>query len=656
MNDSSHPENHCACPASEMALSSWTYAVFSGLALFFAITQVLLITTGLLRIGMTTFRAWLILVVAAALSVYFGRSLRRADHRAWGRPRSPSPPANFFGHAVGALIVLAILVALVIHVWCWILAALVPPHHYDSLAYHIPAIHGWVQAGRISWVPASNPLADGFPKAIEAFSFLMYYALATDLLVNSANLWFVPLGVLGMVLLSKSLGVRGRWAWLTGALFLIVPIHLAQASACYVDIAFSSAVVGMFAVTSLMIQKRQPIGWRDTLIWGSLAGLMMGAKGTGAPFSVLCGMALAWIVFTRRGPRPWQRRLACLTIAAFVAGTVGSYWYVRNYIYTRNPLYPVEVTVGSRVIFPGRKDVLWSWRENVLSHAPDSRLMLEWPPQLAFLLTWTQMRGSLDSLFGGLGFLWPAGALPAVIYVWLAPRYRRIARHRRALIVLTLLTAAMFVVQPERWWSRLTTWLYALGLPCFALAFQDAYAPNAGRRRWPALVLYGLALTYVCLVEGAVLSVNSWRGYRYLRLVTGSETCVVRPHPAITFGSLAGTVFDEVVASEKVALVSGLHGYAALLEGFLGTPIGARHIEILPASPTESDIRRIKDMGIRWVLVQPDPPPLLRRHALEIHKLSLGPAGVFVNVIQLPLPAKSTAPEHHASARIECRQ
>jgi hypothetical protein len=410
-------------------------------------------------------------------------------------------------------------------------------------------------------------------------------------------------------------------------------------------------MIALLATMCLMLRKTSPVNWLDMILWGASAGLMLGAKGTGAPFVGLSGIALLWIGFVRRRDQSWRRWVAGVALGSAVALALGSYWYVRNLIFEGNPIYPYHVDLGPWRVFPGISTTEeWvGWSRYAMQNAGDSTLILKWPSRLAFLATWLQLGGTTNYMFGGIGYFWLAAALPSIVWVWLSPYHRRRKSGRRELALMTLLIGVMFVWLPGRWWSRLTIWIYALGLPCFGMAF---YASSRSTRslagRALSMVLM-LAMIVVALVEGHFQLSHEWRGYRRARLTSGVSSLLVPPTLKIHFIALSGTVFEEVMASDRVAR-NNFKGYADYLTGLLSLPLGQRDIDILPDSPTLADISRLHAKGTEWVIwdvespteefPHEEPPEILKRHAVFRRKLHIG-AGFDIHVIRLAKPGEA---------------
>lgn len=565
-----------------------------------ALVQVLALWSGAL--GMTVDRGVAVALLAAAgvggllLAMRFATGLRRAPDAA----REPVPVWYRLLRAVLGLGVVAALAWFVrIQVDLWNLAARRAVLDWDGLYYHIPAMHGWAVAGRVTWL---HDLADiifgnGYPMAVETFTWLLHYVLGTSDLVDAANLWFWPLGATALATLAHVLGARGIWPWLAAALLGCVPVVVCQSVTCYVDPAFACTVMGAVAASCLLVfHDGRLVAWRAVL-WGFNLGLMTGAKGTGAPFAMLLAAAVAVAILLREGLaawRVWWPRLAVAVVACFL---VSGFWYGRNLLETGNPIHPIQVAFGENVLIPG-------YDPAAMLQANQPPWLTAEPAPLRVFVAWTQPDAPVSGYAPttGLGRIWLYGGVPAVLLLWARAWRRRREESLAPLLFLTVLVLLLLAVQPARWWGRMTIWLHALGLP--ALAAVASHAVGGLRRAvWPAAVLAGVAAV-------VVLGIRETDATRDLEWQAGRAAPTIPDGPpgdflstrTLFFGNMdlvAGS--EEFWAARRIAR-SRWGRVGTLLGGTLGLPLGRRELRLLPDAPTAADLEALRRDGFTWVV------------------------------------------------------
>jgi hypothetical protein len=213
-----------------------------------------------------------------------------------------------------------------------LMLALTPPISWDGLFYHLTGPALYIAQGRIAPLDINIPHL-AFPSLLE-----MLYGLAMLLRGDgAAKLLHLIYGLLLAALVYR---LSRRWQGQEEArwsLLLLVgmPMIAVLAAWAYNDLAL--ALYQLAALYALLAwQETGHGGWLRT--GGILTGLALGLKYTA--FSLpLIGLACLLIL---RPPRfeqaPGRWRAACAF--ALLAGLVAAPWYLRNWAFTGNPVYP----------------------------------------------------------------------------------------------------------------------------------------------------------------------------------------------------------------------------------------------------------------------------------------------------------------------------
>jgi len=615
---------------------------FAAWAVLLALVEVLVLSASALGLALSPAAAWGVLVLAAAgaaACAWRWPAAPRADApraatasnppagAAPGSPDAAPAPSGRAGRAAAWLAAGALL-AWSISVWLrlLVLAWRRPPYDWDGLYYHLPALQGWVQAGRVTWLEhlPDIPFANGYPMGVETLGFLIHRITGSSRLVDGGNLVFWPLAALALAVLAGRLGLRGPWRWLPAGLLAGAPVLVGQSATCYVDPAFAASVMASFAAAVVFAQDacRRPV--RSGLLLGACLGLMLGTKGLGAPFLLVTLPVTVLARLLAGGPSRWRRPLAGGLAALAAALAVGGYWYVRNAIHTGNPLFPVELRLGERLLAEG-----WDMKGLLSANMPG--WLADLPRAARPLVSWLQPEAPVTGYAptSGLGYLWPAGGLPAALWMLWRAR-RRGAPWRAAGLTLGVLALLLFVVQPAPWWGRFTLWLHGLGLPCLALAAAAAAglawrqgAPAAGRALAAALLVVYLALAGVAVWEGETALAHAEREGR---LPDGMRYLSSRDY---VFPDMAGAPgWDACLAAPRVAR-SDWSRLGTLLGGVLALPLDARTLSHVTRWPDENTLARLADEGVEWVvwdrLGAGDAPPILLEAARETYRFAPAP-------------------------------
>ena len=232
------------------------------------------------------------------------------------------------GFSSKALRIVLLTLSAALAVLSLLLCALPPDgNEWDALAYHLAFPKLYLQAGRMVEIPFMHqsyfpPLQDmlylwGLSVADESAAKVMHWAVGM-------------LAVLGAAGFLQRRGVSGAWG---AALVLGAPAFLWQMFSAYADLATALyASLGMFALAYAVQEGSRRWLWLS----GALMGFALATKYTALLTAGLWGVVgLVWLV--RAGQ---ARLLPTLVGAGLLAAAIGAPWYIRNAVWTGNPVYP----------------------------------------------------------------------------------------------------------------------------------------------------------------------------------------------------------------------------------------------------------------------------------------------------------------------------
>lgn len=228
-------------------------------------------------------------------------------------------------------------------VWWWVavltlvaiplvLAPLSPPTYWDELAYHLPYARFWAEQGALTVSPwLRYPLGP--------YNLNLLYAAA--LIVGSDVLPHLLHGLTAALTALLTLGLARRFMdGRVGAIAAILVLYTTRWgwSNAYVDMGLTLFWSAAFAALALRHAEGDE---RFSLMAAFFAGIAVGIKYQGLfylPAFVLLALAV-------------ERRPAAVARAATIFILVGSYWYLRNYWISGDPVHPIG----------GRLFGFWLW-------------------------------------------------------------------------------------------------------------------------------------------------------------------------------------------------------------------------------------------------------------------------------------------------------
>ena len=263
-----------------------------------------------------------------------------------------------------AMLAGAVLIALVVVVAWRSLSA--PTYDFDVLTYHLMFPARWIQDGAISIIPTwcGDPAPAYAPMACEVYYAWLFLPMGQDTLARCGQFpfWLLLLIAAQGLAGELRLGLTGRRC--VAILVVLVPSIAAQAGTAMVDVALAAHLAAV-ACFCLGVVRRPPRPDRleaaaadanrvgDVMGLVLAAGLLLGTKYIALAYVAAFLPLLVWVKWRCLGNWRSLFRRPALLLAMLVAYWIGGFWYVRNAALTGNPVYPLEVRIGTTVLFEG---------------------------------------------------------------------------------------------------------------------------------------------------------------------------------------------------------------------------------------------------------------------------------------------------------------
>ncbi|MGH7556059.1 MAG: hypothetical protein ACREMQ_23905 [Longimicrobiales bacterium] len=340
------------------------------------------------------------------------------------------------------------------------------PDGWDGRYYHLPLALRWLQDESLR-MPASLVWQFSIPANAEL---LMMLGIGTGVeqAATAFNLLSLAMIGTGVYLVARRLGAERDDALICSMIALSMPILTYQFFTAYVD-AYAAAF--LLAGLVLFLHREEPIWTRGVaeprrtkegrgtppsalrstaisdLLIGAVFGVAVGTKLTSLAYAGIGGGAMALALFASRG-RSAALRFAGLVSVGFFA-TAG-FWLWRAWSATGNPLYPLEIAVGDKVLLDG-------FQSSHMTPEDDWSLFVRSPADW-LVYAWTEWHSSGYSFGTGQGF----GAAFAT-FVPLGIVYLIVTTLRRRRRELGSALLAGFAAGVVVWWFMMH------GIPRFAV-------------------------------------------------------------------------------------------------------------------------------------------------------------------------------------------
>lgn len=456
-----------------------------------------------------------------------------------------------------------------------LLRALTPPTDYDGLMYHLTAPQTFLREHRLLSF-THNPGAN-FPATVEML-YTIALGLGSPMAATVLHLSFGLLTTLAIFCLAKRFLSREA-AWLSMAVLWSIPIFVTEAGWAYVDLAWTFyEFLALFAFL-LWTQYRS----RRWLIFAALLmGFALGTKYLALYGFLLLVVAIATVdwVAHRKGLRSVAKDLLLFGV---VSGFVASPWYLKNWLWLGNPVYPFFI--GGLNYSPHRVEATaYLARNRGLGHCLRCYLLLPWN-----IYTRSQHFGHVHPA--------PPSPLYLLLPLWVLWRKNRIVN------LLLALSSLRFAL-----WAVSTQDLRYL-LPIYpALSVATGYILHQtilhGRQRLPwdffvrALVMSMLLINVgLQLYKEATTSGNPWP------VILGRESQVAYLRRSLIIYPATQFINDNLPLEAKVLLIGDARGYYLQRQYIPDTTIHLWWGYLVPVGGSlEGILAQLKEWGVSHIL------------------------------------------------------
>ena len=218
-----------------------------------------------------------------------------------------------------------------------------PPFGWDCLNYHFTFPVEWMKQGNLQ-----NPITindDLGPSYYPINGSLIYlwliYPLQNVFMADLGQVPFFLLSFIALFAICRKLGISREYSLYASCLFTVTPNYFKQMEIAYVDV----MVCAWFLASSyflLLFYHQKKL--KDAIFFSVALGMLIGTKATALPYA-----AVLFVLFILQ----LRGSFLYFPISAALIILTGGYGYIRNFILTGNPLYPLNIQFLGQTIFKG---------------------------------------------------------------------------------------------------------------------------------------------------------------------------------------------------------------------------------------------------------------------------------------------------------------
>ena len=211
-----------------------------------------------------------------------------------------------------------------------------PPYDYDGIMYHLQGPRLFLEAGRI--IPVPENWFTYYPATWEML-FMLGMGLGSDIFARLIAFSTLVIFLLATYAFGKRF-LPNPGGWLSAAMVIGVPMMLAWGGFAYVDLAWSLFQFLAIGLLLIWIQKRDE---KLLVLSGIMQGLSLGSKYSALSSAGILALCIVWLNIRNREDQKGILREVVFPALKFgiPALLVASPWYLKNLIWTGNPIFPL---------------------------------------------------------------------------------------------------------------------------------------------------------------------------------------------------------------------------------------------------------------------------------------------------------------------------
>jgi len=224
-----------------------------------------------------------------------------------------------------------------------------PPFGWDSLNYHFTFPVEWLKHGNLNnpIVVSDDPSVSYYPINGSLFFLWLILPLKNVFIADLGQVPFYIIAFLATYSLARKLNLSKEYALFSASLFTLVPNYFKQLRITYVDVIIAALILVSINYLFLIINNRHG---SNKLLYSLSMGLLIGTKTTAIPLAFLIFLPFLYYCFKNQNIK---KAFLWFAISVILIIITGGFAYLRNFVQTNNPLYPLNFELFNKVIFKG---------------------------------------------------------------------------------------------------------------------------------------------------------------------------------------------------------------------------------------------------------------------------------------------------------------
>ena len=241
-----------------------------------------------------------------------------------------------------------------------------------------------------------------------------------------------------------------------------IPMIEMQVFSAYVDLLGTAGILAALALLASSLREGSVLSPAVWFLSGSACGISVGTKAVYYLYAVFfCIFAVGMLWARRRAGFRWVRKSLALLVLGLVLPS--GFWFARAVAKTGNPVYPIQVKIGGRIIFRGFDPSQITQPDYELNSVRNKSEWLIYP-----WTEWKKLTGFLKVPYGegdGLGAAFATFVPLGIVFFAVRTFTDRSHRSRNIALLVSLLVLAFswwFLMERVLRFGRRSVFLLAL--------------------------------------------------------------------------------------------------------------------------------------------------------------------------------------------------
>ncbi len=224
-----------------------------------------------------------------------------------------------------------------------------PPFGWDSLNYHFTFPVEWLKSGNLLLPPtiSDDPSPTYYPINGSLYYYWLIAPFRNVMLADLGQIPFLIISFFAVFSIARKIKLSKELSFYAAAIFMVIPNYFEQIEVGYVDIIMATLFL---LCINFLLNLNKEFNIKNLILSGIAAGLFFGIKTLSLAYSL--ALILFFLLILIKHARGFKF-IGYGGMFVILMAVLGGYGYIRNFIVTGNPLFPLNFVIFKETVFKG---------------------------------------------------------------------------------------------------------------------------------------------------------------------------------------------------------------------------------------------------------------------------------------------------------------